>query len=208
MRSRLGVRADLGAGFAKGDGGMMIRGDCGRDAPVEAALLVDATVLSVDVDSYDVLRETSGCVDSYEVFRDMAGSDVGGLIDFAPETSTILSTGLSKLLSKLLSLKLNRVLVADAGLITAGDMFLRKSRYADGGVMGVLRASSRFIKLGEAAMGLSISDGKVPDPGVCREEEAVLALLSKPAAIIVAVAVAEAIVAVLLVVVFAGRRNE
>lgn len=43
-------------------------------------------------------------------------------------------------------------------------------------------------------MGLSISDGKVPDPGVWRDD-AVLALLSKPAAIMVAVEVAEAIVA-------------
>jgi len=73
-------------------------------------------------------------------------------------------------------------------------MFFKKSRYADGGVMGVLRASSRFMKLGEAAMGLNISEGKVPDPGVCNED-AELARLSNPAAIIVAVAVAEAIVA-------------
>lgn len=51
MRSRLGVRADLGAGFAKGDGGMMIRGDCGLEAPVDTALLREATVFSVDVDS-------------------------------------------------------------------------------------------------------------------------------------------------------------
>lgn len=123
---------------------------------------------------------------------------MGGLTEvFPPVTSTILSTGFSKLLSKLLSLKLNRVLVADAGLITAGDMFFRKSRYADGGVMGVFKASSLFINPGEAAMGLNISEGKVPDPGVCREDDAVLAaLLSNPAAIIVAVAVAEAIVAV------------
>lgn len=51
MRRRLGVRSDLGAGLANGDGGMMIRGDCGREAPpVDAALLVEATVFSVDVD--------------------------------------------------------------------------------------------------------------------------------------------------------------
>lgn len=50
LRDRLGVRADLGAGFAKGDGGMIRRGDCGLEAP-EAALLIEATVLSVDVES-------------------------------------------------------------------------------------------------------------------------------------------------------------
>ena len=44
-------------------------------------------------------------------------------------------------------------------------------------------------------MGLSISDGKPPDPGVWRDE-ALLALLSNPAAaVMVAVAVAEAIIA-------------
>ena len=58
-------------------------------------------------------------------------------------------------------------------------------------MIGVL-SSSLLRRLGELAIGLSISDGKVPDPGVCNED-AVLALLSKPAAAMVAVAVAEAI---------------
>ena len=78
-----------------------------------------------------------------------------------------------------------------AGLINAGDILLRKSRYADGGVIGVLR-SSFLRKLGEPAIGLNSSDGKVPEPGVVNEEP-VLARLSKPAAAMVAVAVAEAI---------------
>lgn len=53
--------------------------------------------------------------------------------------------------------------------------------------MGVLSASSLFMKLGELAMGLSSSDGNVPDPGVCREEEVLaLLLLSNPAAAMVA----------------------
>lgn len=82
-----------------------------------------------------------------------------------------------------------------AGLIKAGDMVLRKSRYAEGGVIGVLRASSFFEKHGEATMGLRSSEGNVPEPGVCKEE-AVLELerLSKPAAAMVAVAVADAMV--------------
>jgi hypothetical protein len=42
-------------------------------------------------------------------------------------------------------------------------------------------------------MGLSSSDGNVPEPGVCSEED-VDARLSNPAAAIVAVAVAEAMV--------------
>ena len=63
--------------------------------------------------------------------------------------------------------------------------------------MGVLRASSRLRKLGEVASGLRISEGKVPDPGVWREEDAEvleLARRSKPAAAMVAVTVAEAMV--------------
>lgn len=48
------------------------------------------------------------------------------------------------------------------------------------------------MKLGEGAIGLSISEGNVPDPGVCRDEEESLAFLSNPAAAMVAVAVAEA----------------
>ena len=80
-----------------------------------------------------------------------------------------------------------------AGLSIAGGMFLRKSRYADGGVIGVFK-SSFLRQLGDPAMGLSISDGNVPEPGVCNED-AVLARLLNPAAAMVAVAVAEAIVA-------------
>ena len=73
----------------------------------------------------------------------------------------------SEVLSTDFSLKLNRLLVpVDIGLMIAGDMFFRKSRYAEGGVMGVLRASSRLRKLGEVAIGLRSSDGNVPDPGV------------------------------------------
>lgn len=61
--------------------------------------------------------------------------------------------------------------------------------------MGVLRASSFLRRPGEATSGLLISEGKVPEPGVWREE-AVLELdrLSNPAAAMVAVAVAEAMV--------------
>jgi len=89
---------------------------------------------------------------------------------------------------------LKRLLVlVGAGLIIAGDILLRKSRYADGGVIGVL-SSSLLRKPGEPVIGLSISDGKVPDPGVCNED-ALLERLSKPAAAMVAVAVADAIAA-------------
>lgn len=60
--------------------------------------------------------------------------------------------------------------------------------------MGVFNASSRLMNAGELTIGLSISEGKVPDPGVCKEEVA-LGLLSKPAAAMVAVAVADAMLA-------------
>ena len=120
------------------------------------------------------------------MFRESGGCEVGGglmMEDFAE------SSGLSKDLSP----KLKRVLVLlGAGLSMAGDILLRKSRYADGGVIGVLRSSFRR-KLGEAAIGLSISEGKVPEPGVCSSEDEVLCRLSKPAAAMVAVAVADAI---------------
>jgi hypothetical protein len=121
-----------------------------------------------------VLRESGGC--------ELGGGLIDGFSD--PE-----STGLSNDLS---APKLNRVLVLlGAGLIIAGDILLRKSRYADGGVIGVLRSSLRS-KPGDAAIGLKSSEGKVPEPGVW-SEDALLARLSKPAAYIVAVAVAEAI---------------
>lgn len=61
-------------------------------------------------------------------------------------------------------------------------------------MIGVLRSLSFcFKKPGDPAKGLRISDGKLPDPGVCSEDAAV-ERLSKPAAAMVAVAVAEAIV--------------
>lgn len=63
-------------------------------------------------------------------------------------------------------------------------------------MIGVFKSASLcFRKPGETAIGLQSSEGKVPDPGVCKDD-AVLARLSKPAAAMVAVAVAD--VAILL----------
>ena len=59
-------------------------------------------------------------------------------------------------------------------------------------MIGVLRSSFRN-KPGEDAIGLNSSEGNVPEPGVW-SEDAVLERLSKPAAAMVAVAVAEAMV--------------
>jgi hypothetical protein len=151
---------------------MVMRGDSGRFE--EALERFDAVLLWDAFESYEVLRERAGC--------ELGGGLMDGFSD--PE-----STGLSKDFSP----KLKRVLVLlGAGLIIAGDILLRKSRYADGGVMGVLSSSFRR-KPGEGAIGLSISEGKVPEPGVWRED-AVLERLSKPAAYMVAVAVADAMV--------------
>ena len=62
-------------------------------------------------------------------------------------------------------------------------------------MIGVFKVSSFFKRPGDATIGLRNSDGKVPDPGVAREEAASeLGRLSKPAAAIVAVAVAEAMI--------------
>ena len=97
------------------------------------------------------MREKGGCD---------GGCDVGGL------ANGNFADGGSDALSQLTSLKLKRALVLlGAGLSIAGDMFLRKSKYADGGVMGVLR-SSFFNIPGELTIGLNNSDGKVPEPGV------------------------------------------
>lgn len=72
---------------------------------------------------------------------------------------------------------------------------MRKSRYAEGGVIGVRRASSFFVKAGVLTIGLINCEGKVPDPGVGNDEVSTLAgLLSNPAAAMVADDVAVAIV--------------
>ena len=90
------------------------------------------------------------------------------------------------------SLKLKRLLVAEGeGLSMDEGMFFRKSRYAEGGVMGVL-SSSFFSRPGDGAMGLMVSEGKVPEAGVCNCEAERQGRLSKPAAAMVAVDVAEA----------------
>lgn len=80
---------------------------------------------------------------------------------------TGLSAPISEILLEALSGNLKWLLVpVGNGLIKAGGMFLRKSRYADGGVIGVFRASSFLRRLGEATRGLLSSDGNVPEPGV------------------------------------------
>ena len=62
-------------------------------------------------------------------------------------------------------------------------------------MIGVFKASSFFKRPGDATIGLLNSDGNVPDAGVCKEEAALeLERLLKPAAAMVAVAVAEAMV--------------
>jgi len=45
------------------------------------------------------------------------------------------------------------------GLISAGERVRRKSRYAAGGVIGVLRPSSFLMKVGVPTMGLRSSEG-------------------------------------------------
>lgn len=114
MSRRRGVRADLGAGLANGDGGMAIRGDSGRVFPAVLALLEkEAALWSVDVLCTEV-------VESYEVLRDNAA---GGLVK-------VFSADASEALSNFLSWKLKRALVlVGAGLNIAGDMlFFKKSR--------------------------------------------------------------------------------
>lgn len=72
------------------------------------------------------------------MLRERAGCDSGGLCDILSFDSFLSS----------LNLKRELVLV-DIGLGIAGDMVLRKSRYADGGVRGVRIASCPLRKPGE-----------------------------------------------------------
>lgn len=60
--------------------------------------------------------------------------------------------------------------------------------------MGVLR-SSFLNTLGELIIGLNNSEGNVPEPGVYRDDAALARLSNPAAAAIVAVAVAEAMIA-------------
>lgn len=46
MRSRRGVRDDRGPGLAKGEGGMVMRGESGRAREEDATLLLETAVLS------------------------------------------------------------------------------------------------------------------------------------------------------------------
>ena len=110
------MRADRGAGLAKGEGGMVILGDSGREVrAVLPVLLFDAPLSFEEVVAAEAL-------DSYDVLRDNAGCEVGGLIEGRAESGA--EGG-----SIDFSLKLNRLLVlVDIGLRQAGDMFLRKSR--------------------------------------------------------------------------------
>lgn len=60
------MRAERGAGFANGDGGIVTRGDSGRTRvpfeplPEEAVVLVDDPVAEKVLDSYEVFRDNAG----------------------------------------------------------------------------------------------------------------------------------------------------
>ncbi len=84
--------------------------------------------------------------ESYEVLRDNEGSGAvcGGLIDVlvVPESDERSKERLPKLkwLPELVKAGLIMALVG-ACVMAAGDILLRKSRYAEGGVIGVLKSS-------------------------------------------------------------------
>jgi hypothetical protein len=79
-------------------------------------------------------------------------------VEEVPDADDVTDTGR-------LASKTNRELVpVDMGLVRTGDMVLRNSRYADGGVMGVLISSSRLMLaksgvVAEWTMGDLSSDG-------------------------------------------------
>jgi len=100
--------------MANGEGGMVIRGDCGLERDVVPALLCETALSAEDVEE--------DADDSNEVLRDKAGWEVAGLC-------TGLSTPISEILLEAFSGNLKWLLVpVGNGLIKAGDMLLRKSR--------------------------------------------------------------------------------
>lgn len=106
--------------MAKGDGGMVTRGESGR-LLARSVPLTDEVVLLKDEPLAAELLE------SYEVLRDRAGWEVGGLVEGFPADG---SAPLSEPLSDGLSWKLKRALVpvVGAGLMMAGDILFKKSR--------------------------------------------------------------------------------
>lgn len=111
-------------------------------------------------------------VDSAEDVRDNRGCDISAV----PSPS-------SDILSGTFPEKLKWELVpVGAGLINAGDMVFKKSRYACGGVMGVLTFSSLLIHAGVPGSGLRISEGYEAETGVCRVDTRGLGLPSLPVA--------------------------
>ena len=78
----------------------------------------------------------------------------------------------------------------------AGERFLRKSMYADGGVMGVLMDSSRFRNEWFLGCGLRSSEGYEADTGVWTELPLTLPSMPEAADIAAAVAAGEASVVV------------
>lgn len=118
---RLGVLAD-DIGTAKGEGGMVIRGDSGLVlVPVLVAydedLFEDVVEVEV-VDSEDAVRERGGCV----IGVDLSDEDASARDGFSSGACSSLG------FSGHFSLKLNLELAPVAGLMRPGDKCLRKSR--------------------------------------------------------------------------------
>lgn len=105
-------------------------------------------------------------VESDEEVRDNGGCNVGktGMLSSTPSCCSFsswyrLSVGIPE------KLKWELVPVG-AGLINPGDIFLRKSKYAFGGVIGVLMFSSFLMYADVPGNGLRISEGYEADTGV------------------------------------------
>lgn len=143
----------------------MMRGDCGF--VLDSARIVDGAESSLE--KLDTVENEVD--ESEEVCRDRAGFEVGGLRDTGGlfTLSTLLAFSdrssddrHSVILSHVVlsiegNLDVDPLVVG--GLISTGDQPLRKSIYADGGVIGVLMVSSFLRKAGVPTKGLRSSDG-------------------------------------------------
>lgn len=166
------------SGLAKGEGGMINFGDL--LSPALGELLPSWSILHEQAVPAAVLaRLASLCpLDPLSLLESVAAVALLPKLSLLSEllTEVLLSTlatvgrgGWPVFFSPALPVSKAKLL-PEVGVMNVGEYVLRKSAYADGGEMGVLRACSSCLttKGRMADTGLATSDGYVPDIGVLR----------------------------------------
>jgi hypothetical protein len=177
MIRRRGERADVGPPNGDGGGGgMLMRRACAfADEALISSIL--ATVVSFDVGSSEASFLSLICDVSV-----VSEGEASGVASDLTDASDRVETSDRELPDEAVDVKdsvegvdvnvgfsgrdLGNIR-AEAGGLRAGDFF-KKSRYAAGGVSGVLSDSKGASTVGEDTIGLAISEGNVPDFGVSR----------------------------------------